>query len=272
MLNHGQCLQTKKLKLERHNYKSILFGKFFVKLTSKSRKHNFRKACLCLLSLLAFYSQSRFFPSLFPPATSNLKQKARTVTENVKKTGQMKESKANSIAQILSPVDLVCLSAPYIAKENWLRAKLLNIPSTKWFFKHLQETAFQASLRNCINCVHCDDHFFIFRNVIVTTLFPSPWTIGNFRASSSVTVFKALPTIQLLVTRLEVYIQPTRAMMSRLQRNDNAKRAMSANWAAVLSVIIVKNIIPELNTGCFYLIFELRMYGNAKLFSAQNHV
>ena len=27
---------------------------------------------------------------------------------------------------------------------------------------------FQASLRNCINCVHCDDHFFIFKknNVI----------------------------------------------------------------------------------------------------------
>ena len=23
-------------------------------------------------------------------------------------------------------------------------------------------TFFQASLRNCINCVHCDDHFFIF--------------------------------------------------------------------------------------------------------------
>ena len=21
---------------------------------------------------------------------------------------------------------------------------------------------FQASLRNCVNCVHCDDHFFIF--------------------------------------------------------------------------------------------------------------
>ena len=130
MLNHWQCLQT---KLERHNYKSILFGKFFVKLlatfTSKIRKHNSRKACLCLLSLVAFHSQSRLFPSLFPPVTSNLKQKARTVTENV--SGQMKESKANSIAQILPPVDLVCLSAPYIAKENWLRAKLLNIPSTK---------------------------------------------------------------------------------------------------------------------------------------------
>ena len=25
---------------------------------------------------------------------------------------------------------------------------------------------FQASLRNCINCVHCDDHFFIFNDNI----------------------------------------------------------------------------------------------------------
>ena len=25
---------------------------------------------------------------------------------------------------------------------------------------------FQASLRNCINCVHCDDHFFIFKTII----------------------------------------------------------------------------------------------------------
>ena len=28
-------------------------------------------------------------------------------------------------------------------------------PLKSWIF-------FQASLRNCINCVHCDDHFFIF--------------------------------------------------------------------------------------------------------------
>ena len=27
-----------------------------------------------------------------------------------------------------------------------------------------------ASLRNCINCVHCDDHFFIFRIILVATL------------------------------------------------------------------------------------------------------
>ena len=26
---------------------------------------------------------------------------------------------------------------------------------------------FQASLRNCINCVHCDNHFFIFRRLIM---------------------------------------------------------------------------------------------------------
>ena len=30
---------------------------------------------------------------------------------------------------------------------------------------------FQASLRNCINCVHCDDHFFIFSLSIVQFLF-----------------------------------------------------------------------------------------------------
>ena len=86
MFTHWQCSQT---KLERHNERSILFGKFFVKLlatfTSKSRKHIFRKACLCLLPLVAFHSQSRLFPCLFPPATLNLKQKARTGTENVKK-------------------------------------------------------------------------------------------------------------------------------------------------------------------------------------------
>ena len=62
------------------------FWKVFVKLlatfTSKSRKHNFRKACLCLLPLVAFHSQRRLFPSLFPPANSNLKQKGRTGTEN----------------------------------------------------------------------------------------------------------------------------------------------------------------------------------------------
>ena len=82
-LNHWQCLQT---KLERNSNKSVLFGKFCVKLlatfTSKTRKHNFRKVCLCLLPLVAFHSQGKLFPSLFPPATSNLKQKARTATEN----------------------------------------------------------------------------------------------------------------------------------------------------------------------------------------------
>ena len=56
MLNYSQCLQT---KLERHSNKSVLFGKFCVKLlatfTSKTRKHNFRKACHCLLCSQAFF-------------------------------------------------------------------------------------------------------------------------------------------------------------------------------------------------------------------------
>jgi len=197
--------------------KSVLFGKFCVKLlaqfTSKTRKHNFRKACLSTTTCSFPFSRQVVHK---PFSTGNLESKTKSANCDRERdtSGQMKESNANLIAQILWPVNLVCLSAPYIAKENWLRAKLLNIPSTKWFFTHVRETSFS-----------------------VTTFFPSPWTIGNFRASSSVTVFKALPTIQLLVTRLEVYIQPTRPMMSSLQRNDNAKRAMSANWVAVLSEI-----------------------------------
>ena len=233
MWNHWQCLQT---KLDRHNDKSTLFGKFFVKLlatfTSKSRSTTFGRP-VCLLPLVAFHSQSRFFPSLFPQATPNLKQKARTGTENEKKRSD------KGIQSELDRANFVT-SRPSLPRCSlYYQRELTESKATKHsFYKMIYQTRA--------------------RNIIVTTFFPSPWTIGNFRASSSVTVFKALPTIQLIVTRLEVYIQPTEAMMSSLQRNDNAKRAMSANWVAVLSVIIVKNIIPELNTGCFYLIFELK--------------
>ena len=157
----------------------------------------------------------------------------------------MKESKANSIAQILPQDDLLCLSALYIAKENWLRAKILNIPSTRWYFTHGEK-------RHCYS----------------STFFPSPWTIGNFRASSSVTVFKALPTIQLLVSCLEVYIQLTRAMMFGLQRNDNAKRAKIS--VLFISIITVKNINPELYAGCFYLIVELNLSQRKRVLSPKS--
>ena len=131
VLNHWQRLQT---KLNMHNDKSILFWNFFVKLlatfTSKSRKHNFREACLSFTTC-SFPFLKQVVPKPF--STGNLESKTKSANwdRERKKSGQMKESKANSIAQILSPVDLVCLSAPYITKENWLRAKLLNIPSTK---------------------------------------------------------------------------------------------------------------------------------------------
>ena len=138
MLNHWQCLQT---KLERHSNKSVLFGKFCVKLlatfTIKTRKHNFRKTCLCLLPLVAFHSQCRLFPTLFPPATSNLKQKARTATENETKVVRWRNPSRTRSRRFY----LKCLSALYIAKENWLRAKLLNIPSTRWYFTHGRETS-----------------------------------------------------------------------------------------------------------------------------------
>ena len=34
---------------------------------------------------------------------------------------------------------------------------------------------FQASFRNCINCVHCDDHFFIFK-IVTATNFSFAWS------------------------------------------------------------------------------------------------
>ena len=37
----------------------------------------------------------------------------------------------------------------------------------------------QASLRNCIHCVHCDDHFFIFKKDSVTRCVPST-SSGDF--------------------------------------------------------------------------------------------
>ena len=158
----------------------------------------------------------------------------------------MKKSKANSIAQILPQDDLLWLSALYIAKENWLRVKLLNIPSTRWYFTHGRETS-----------------------LLQLYLLSSPWTIGNFRASSSVTVFKALPTIQLLVSCLKVYIQLTRAMMFGLQRYDNAKRAKIS--VLFISIIIVKNINPELYAGCFYLIVELNVSQRKRVLSPKSN-
>ena len=41
-----------------------------------------------------------------------------------------------------------------------------------------------ASLRNCINCVHCDDHFFIFRILIVSNNRAVPWTGQGFHFPS----------------------------------------------------------------------------------------
>ena len=37
---------------------------------------------------------------------------------------------------------------------------------------------FQASLRNCINCVHCEDHFFIFRKYFGVFRYLNSW-FGN---------------------------------------------------------------------------------------------
>ena len=54
---------------------------------------------------------------------------------------------------------------------------------------------FQASLRNCINCVHCDDHFFIFISFpqFIYDLFHISLTLVSFTGTYE-------PTIDLLPT------------------------------------------------------------------------
>ena len=54
---------------------------------------------------------------------------------------------------------------------------------------------FQASLRDCINCVHCDDHFFIFISFsqLIYDLFHISLTLISFTG-----IYE--PTIDLLPT------------------------------------------------------------------------
>ena len=39
---------------------------------------------------------------------------------------------------------------------------------------------FQASLRNCINCVHCDDHFFIFSILLLSVIMNSATFVTDY--------------------------------------------------------------------------------------------
>ena len=56
--------------------------------------------------------------------------------------------------------------------------------------------------------------------------------------------------------------------MFGLQRNDNAKRAKIS--VLFVSIIIVKNINPELYAGCFHLIVELNVSQRKKVLSPKS--
>lgn len=56
--------------------------------------------------------------------------------------------------------------------------------------------------------------------------------------------------------------------MFGLQRNDNAKRAKIS--VLFISIIIVKNINPELYAGCFYLIVKLNVSQRKRLLSPKS--
>ena len=63
-----------------------------------------------------------------------------------------------SVARWISPLYIWTLTsiAPVMARSR------VQTPLKSRIF-------FQASLRKCINCVHCDDHFFIFRTLTTLT-------------------------------------------------------------------------------------------------------
>ena len=56
--------------------------------------------------------------------------------------------------------------------------------------------------------------------------------------------------------------------MFGLQRNDNAKREKIS--VLFISIIIVKNINPELYAGCFYLIVELNVWQRKRVLSPKS--
>ena len=61
---------------------------------------------------------------------------------------------------------------------------------------------FQASLRNCINCVHCDDHFFIFISFpqFIYDLFHISLTLSVHHVSRSLFIMRIKPMLCVLVT------------------------------------------------------------------------
>ena len=54
--------------------------------------------------------------------------------------------------------------AQLIKHRTGIARSRVETPLKSWIF-------FQVSLRNCINCVHCDDHFFIFKPSFVISNF-----------------------------------------------------------------------------------------------------
>ena len=55
---------------------------------------------------------------------------------------------------------------------------------------------FQASLRNCINCIHCDDHFFIFKCVSVSL---RGWILLCIRNSREIFYLKGQASVCVLL-------------------------------------------------------------------------
>ena len=60
------------------------------------------------------------------------------------------------------PHDYRCDTLPTELWSHWRWEQVNIIVGSCVPVKEMSVNVFQASLRNCINCVHCDNHFFIF--------------------------------------------------------------------------------------------------------------
>ena len=76
--------------------------------------------------------------------------------------------------------------AQLVEHHTGITRSWVQTPLKSWIF-------FQASLRNCINCVHCDDHFFISFPQFIYDLFHISLTFISFTGTYE-------PTIDLLPT------------------------------------------------------------------------
>ena len=124
---------------------------------------------------------------------------------------------------------------------------------------------FEASLRNWINCVHCDDHFFIFTSATVAKNMDT-WQVGQqLNGASPVTI------PEIIVRRILAPI--TFSFLSRcrgsLRRRRNLTSVSNVCEAAPLSLFCAPSKLNELPEMHFVFSFNLTVKSTMAFFTRQ---